>query len=214
MPNDLQRSIMQNAFKLASFAAVVAIILALVYAISETRITQQQLNAQRQALNIIFPETQHDNDLIDDSFILNLLTSEFNNLDLLGLRESSSAYIARNNMQIRGIILPAIARDGYSGDINILLGISTDGSVTGVRVIAHRETPGLGDKIDLRFSNWILSFNNRSLGNPEPAAWTVKKDGGEFDQFTGATITPRAVTVATAKALQFFEENKSLLLAL
>lgn len=214
MSSDLKQSIIQNAFKLASFAACVALALGGVYAISEARISEQQLNAERQALTIIFPESLHDNDLINSSFSLNIDASEFTSLNLLGLRENSLAYIARNNGQVSGVILPAIARDGYNGDINLLLGIRTDGSITGVRVLSHRETPGLGDLIDIRFSNWILSFNNRSLKNPEFSAWTVVKNGGEFDQFTGATITPRATTIATAKALQFFEENKTLILSL
>ena len=214
IPKELRHSIMQNAFKLAIFATCVALILGVVFAISEARIAEQQLNAERQALNIIFPESLHDNDLINDSLMLNFAASEFSNLDLLGLRENNMAYIARENGQFSGVILPAIARDGYNGDINLLLGISAEGSLTGVRVLRHRETPGLGDLIDLRLSDWILSFNNRSMGNPELTAWTVIKNGGEFDQFTGATITPRAVTVATAKALQFFEANKTLLLSL
>ncbi|MDG2090630.1 MAG: electron transport complex subunit RsxG [Gammaproteobacteria bacterium] len=214
MSNELRNSVSQSAFKLASFAACVGVILSAVFALSEARIAEQQLNAQRQAMNIIFPANLHDNDFINDTFKLDLTTNDFNQLDLLGLRENSTAYIARSNDQISGVIFPAIARDGYNGDINILLGISSSGSVTGVRVISHRETPGLGDLIDLRLSNWILSFNNRSLRNPEPAAWTVVKNGGEFDQFTGATITPRAVTAATAKALQFFELNKTVLLSL
>ena len=214
MSNELRNSISQNAFKLAGFAACVALILSAVFAINEARIAEQQLNAQRQAMNIIFPANLHDNDFINDTIKLDLATNEFNQLDLLGLRENSTAYIARSNGQVSGVIFPAIARDGYNGDINILLGINSDGSVTGVRVINHRETPGLGDLIDLRLSDWILSFNNRSLRNPEPTAWTVVKNGGEFDQFTGATITPRAVTVATAKALQFFEANKAVLLSL
>lgn len=214
MPSELRYSIIQNAFKLASFAACIALILGGVYTYSEARITQQQLNSERQALTIIFPESLHDNDLIESSFILNIDASEFSSLELLGLRENSMAYIARSNEQISGVILPVIARDGYNGDINLLLGINTNGTVTGVRVLSHRETPGLGDLIDIRFSDWILSFNNHSLENPEYAGWTVVKNGGEFDQFTGATITPRAVTVATAKALQFFEENKTLLLSL
>ena len=211
---ELQHSIIENSFKLSVFAVLVAIILSVVYAISEKRIAEQQISAERQALNIIFPTNHHNNDLINDIIMLNLTDNEFSKLDLLGLRENSIAYLARKNREVNGVILPAIARDGYNGDINLLIGIRADGSVTGVRVVTHRETPGLGDKIDIRFSNWILSFNNRSLDNPKPEAWTVKKNNGDFDQFTGATITPRAITVTTAKALVFFEENKTLLLSL
>ncbi len=214
MPTELQHSILQNSIRLAGFAVFAAIILTAVYTLSEARITEQMQAAERQALNIIFPEHMHNNDLINDSYMLDIESSEYNNLDLLGLRKNSTAYIARLNDQFNGLILPVIARDGYNGDINLLVGIRADGSVTGVRVTAHRETPGLGDKIDLRISDWILSFNNHSLNNPEASGWTVRKNGGDFDQFTGATITPRAVSIATAKALEFFEENKALLLSL
>ncbi len=214
MPSELRHSIVQNTARLAAFAVLAAIILTAVYATTEALITDQRQAAERQALNIIFPANRHDNDLISDSYMLDIENTEFSNLGLLGLRENSSVYIARANMQLSGLILPVVARDGYNGDINLLVGINTDGSVTGLRVTAHRETPGLGDLIDLRISDWILSFNNLSLNNPEVSGWTVRKNGGDFDQFTGATITPRAVTVATAKALEFFEENKSLLLSL
>ncbi len=214
MPKELRHSILQNTSRLVIFAVLAGLVLSIVFALSEARITDQKLNAERRALGIIFPPDQHDNDLISDSFIIDIDSHDFNNLELLGLREKSNAYIARNNMQVSGLILPLVARDGYNGDIHLLMGITIEGSITGLRVTAHRETPGLGDLIDLRISDWILSFNNRSLTNPEVSGWTVRKNGGNFDQFTGATITPRAVTVATAKALEFFENNKSRLLAL
>ena len=105
------------------------------------------------------------------------------------------------------MILPATARDGYSGDIRALVGIRNDGSVAGVRVVAHRETPGLGDKVDLRKSDWIRSFDNRSLADPVLSGWNVEKDGGVFDQFTGATVTPRAVILATRRALEYARLN-------
>ena len=120
MSKELRHSIIQNAFKLASFAACVALILGVVYEITEVRITEQQLHSQRQAINIIFPASLHDNDFINDTIKFDIATSEFNHLDLLGLRENSTAYIARNNGEISGIIFPLIARDGYNGDINII----------------------------------------------------------------------------------------------
>ena len=110
-----------------------------------------------------------------------------------------------------GVILPATARDGYSGDIRTLVGVRSDGSVAGVRVVAHKETPGLGDKVDLRKSPWILGFNDRSLDNPALSQWSVSKDGGAFDQFTGATVTPRAVILATRRALEYAELNQATL---
>jgi electron transport complex protein RnfG len=105
------------------------------------------------------------------------------------------------------------ARDGYSGDVNLIVGVNVDGTIAGVRALSHRETPGLGDKVDLKKSDWILGFNGKSLVNPTLARWTVKKDEGEFDQFTGATITPRAVVAATLRALQYAQANKTAIFA-
>jgi electron transport complex protein RnfG len=102
-----------------------------------------------------------------------------------------------------GVILPATARDGYSGDIELLVGVTADGKIAGARVVSHKETPGLGDGIDTRKSPWILSFDGRSLQAPLQPQWTVKKDGGAFDQFTGATVTPRAVVAAIRRTLEY-----------
>ncbi len=178
MPKELLNSIVQNTVRLSAFAVFAAIILSTAFALTDTRITDQRLNAERQALNIILPPDQHDNDLISDSYLIDINTNEFRHLELLGLRENTSAYIARKDSQPSGLILPMVARDGYNGDIHLLVGISIDGSVTGLRVTSHRETPGLGDLIDLRISDWILSFNNRSLTNLDISGWTVRKNGG------------------------------------
>jgi len=109
--------------------------------------------------------------------------------------------------------LPAIAPNGYTGKIHSIVGIFADGSVAGVRVLQHRETPGLGDKVELKKSPWVLSYNGKSLSDPGTQGWNVKKDGGEFDQFTGATITPRAVVKSVHAALEYFNENRDTLLA-
>ncbi len=106
-----------------------------------------------------------------------------------------------------------VAPDGYAGSIRLLVGIGADGRLLGVRVVAHRETPGLGDAIDERKSTWIDGFKGRSLGDPALERWHVKKDGGDFDQFTGATVTPRAVVGAVLDALLYFEANRATLLA-
>jgi len=106
-----------------------------------------------------------------------------------------------------------IAPDGYSGNISLIVGVNADASVAGVRLLAHQETPGLGDKIDLKKSPWILSFNGKQFTGAIDSEWAVKKDGGQFDQFTGATITPRAVVSAVGRALQFFDLNRDELLA-
>ena len=101
---------------------------------------------------------------------------------------------------------------GYGGEIAVILGVEASGQLLGVRVLSHAETPGLGDKIEEKKSNWILAFTGLSLANPPPAHWAVKKDGGKFDQFSGATISPRAVVRAVKTGLKFFEANKAKLL--
>jgi electron transport complex protein RnfG len=102
-----------------------------------------------------------------------------------------------------GVILPATARDGYSGDIELLVGVTADGEIAGARVVSHKETPGLGDGIDTKKSPWIMSFDGTSLVSPSQPDWGVKKDGGAFDQFTGATVTPRAVVAAIRRTLEY-----------
>lgn len=102
-------------------------------------------------------------------------------------------YLAKKNGQISAYAYETTVPDGYSGNIRLLVGLTPQGEVLGVRVIEHHETPGLGDKIELRISDWILSFNNQPINNDNLSEWAVKKDGGKFDQFSGATITPRAI---------------------
>jgi Na+-translocating ferredoxin:NAD+ oxidoreductase subunit G len=109
------------------------------------------------------------------------------------------------------VIIPVVAPDGYAGDIELLVGVNRDGSIAGVRALRHSETPGRGDKIDSDKSDWVLGFAGRSLANPLLAGWAVQQDGGVFDQFTGATITPRAVVAAVLRALQFANDNRAAL---
>jgi len=100
------------------------------------------------------------------------------------------------------------ARDGYAGPIRLLIGIAMDGTVTGVRVLEHRETPGMGDKIETNKSDWVLQFNGHSLQDPEPARWALRGDGGDFDQLTGASVTPRAIINAVRETLTYFDTNR------
>jgi len=115
---------------------------------------------------------------------------------------------ARKNNEPVAAVLTSVAPDGYSGSIKILIAVYADGSLSGVRVISHKETPGLGDKIDAQRDDWILQFAGLSLSSPDKSRWKVKKDGGDFDQFTGATITARAVVNAIKRTLEFFEANQ------
>lgn len=190
---------------LAFFAAITSLAIGWTYLSTQSEIELAERRAEARQLMEIFPEDTHDNELVDDTFVLEAETS------LLGLRQERQGYRVRQGERVVGVILPATARDGYSGDIRTLVGVRSDGSVAGVRVVAHKETPGLGDKVDLRKSPWILGFNDRRLDNPALSQWSVSKDGGAFDQFTGATVTPRAVILATRRALEYAELNQATL---
>ncbi len=190
---------------LALFAAITSVAIGWTYLGTKAQIDLEVRRAEARQLLEIFPPGTHDNDIVDDVFEVAAETA------LLGTRETRQGYRVRQGDKVIGVILPATARDGYSGDIRALIGVRLDGSVAGVRVVAHRETPGLGDKVDLRKSDWILDFNERSLTNPVLSGWNVEKEGGVFDQFTGATVTPRAVILATRRALEYATLNAATL---
>ncbi len=169
-------------------------------------IAESERKAKLHLLSQVLPARLHDNDLLQDAF-------ELPSAELLGQRKVSTAYRASLNGQPAGVILEVIAPDGYSGEIKLLVGIAADGTLTGVRVLAHKETPGLGDYIDLAHSDWIKNFDGLSLAKRSDENWKVKKDGGQFDYMTGATITPRAVIKAIHKALKYFDEQRETILA-
>lgn len=201
------QSISKNSLVLALFALATAGVLATTYTATESRIAEAEKRAAESALLEIVPRERHDNDMLADSLPLPA------NLALaLGVPPGTLANVAYQKGVPIAVILPSIAPDGYSGAIKLIVGINADGSIAGVRALSHKETPGLGDKVDLRKSDWVLEFNGKSLGNPSVDDWAVKKDGGEFDQFTGATITPRAVVKQVKQTLQLFQEHKAELL--
>ncbi|TXS92174.1 electron transport complex subunit RsxG [Parahaliea maris] len=191
----LGQSISRNSLLLGVFAVITTLLIAGTYLLTRDRIAAAQRQAEEKALLEIVPDERHDNNMLDDT--LAIPPGE------LGLKQPRSAYIARRGRQAAAVILPVTAPDGYSGAIDLIVGVNRDGTVAGVRVLNHRETPGLGDKVDLNKSDWVLGFDGRSLDDPSVERWAVKKDGGAFDQFTGATITPRAVVTATRGALEY-----------
>ncbi len=199
----LGRSITRNSVLLALFAVVTTLLIAGTYLQTRDRIALEERKAEERALLEIVPRDRHDNSMLDDT--LPVPAGE------LGLREDKRIYIARLEDKAIAAIIPVTAPDGYSGDIDLIVGVNADGSVAGVRALRHKETPGLGDKVDLSKSDWILGFNGRSLNNPERSGWAVKKDKGVYDQFTGATITPRAVVAATLRALDFSQSHAKML---
>lgn len=203
--NELRQAITRNSLLLAGFAVLTALLVASTFLSTKDRISAAQRAAEEKALLQIFPRDLHDNAMLDDR-----LPAPVDD-PLLQLRDEKSIYIARLAGRAEAALIPAIAPDGYSGAIELIVGVNRDGSVAGVRVLQHRETPGLGDAVDHRKSDWINSFRGRSLNNPASERWTVRKDGGDFDQFTGATITPRAVVQAIARTLQYAENNHSAL---
>jgi electron transport complex protein RnfG len=198
-----------NSIVLALFALVTSLILATTNELTYERIEQSEREAAQRALLEIIPLERHDNDMLMD---VQPVPEQY--WATLGLKKGGSIHIARDQGQPVAAIIPAVTPDGYSGAISMIIGINFNGSIAGVRVVEHRETPGLGDKVDLKKSDWILSFNGKSLVNPQADGWKVKKEGGEYDAFTGATITPRAVINQVLKTLQYFEDDRERLLAI
>ncbi|GGE44241.1 electron transport complex subunit G [Halopseudomonas oceani] len=206
-PTTTRSSILRNSLILGLFAMATVGMIAITQQGTAERISEAQRRVQLSALNEIIPHDQHDNDLLADSFTID-------DRQYLSLTSTQDAYRARNDGAVSAVILPVVAPDGYSGRIELLVGINADGSIAGVRSVNHRETPGLGDRIDTTKSQWVLDFNGKSLSMPIPEQWAVKKDGGQFDQFAGATITPRAVVKAVYQALNYFDEHRASLLQL
>lgn len=196
----LGRAISKNSVMLGLFAVVTTAAIAGTYLGTRDTILAQERAAQARALLEIVPQSRHDNVMLDDTLVVS-------DQAFLGLDSEERIFIARKEGKPVAYIFPAVAPDGYSGDIRLIVGVNIDGSVAGVRILTHAETPGLGDKVELKKDDWVLSFNDTSLERPQPDQWKVKKDKGVFDQFTGATITPRAVVNAVYKTLLYYEKN-------
>jgi electron transport complex protein RnfG len=200
---ELLTSLRQNTLGIAIFAIVTAGLIAITQVSTKDQIVENERAQQAKALYEIIPASSIDNDLLEDVIFIEAPELGY---------PLAKVYQAKHNNKVTAVLLPVISPDGYSGDVSLIVGINADSSVAGVRVLAHKETPGLGDKIDLRKSDWILSFNHKSMQGANDKSWAVKKDGGQFDQFTGATITPRAVVNAVGLALKFFQKNRTTLL--
>lgn len=204
MSSSIVKHALVTAGILTVFTVIGTLMLAGTFETTKAPIAQSERASKLRLLAQVMPGELHDNDLLQDA--LQLPPS-----DLLGQHAASTAYRAYRAGQPAGVILEAIAPDGYSGDIKLLIGIDIDGEVAGVRVLAHKETPGLGDYIEADRSDWIKNFDGKSLAKLPDEAWRVKKDGGQFDYMTGATITPRAVIKAVHKAMKYFAEQRELI---
>ena len=185
---------------LTLFATAGSGLVAFTHQQTKDRIAANERESILRQLTALVPADSIDNDMLEDTITVS-------DADLLG-GDSTLVYLGRNKQQPVAAVFTPMVPDGYSGPIKLLVAVREDGSLGGVRVVSHKETPGLGDKVEENRSDWIFSFNGKSLTNPDLSGWKVKKDGGEFDQFTGATITPRAVVKAVHKALLYFEHER------
>jgi len=203
-PDNLQQLRPKLEFQtgiLAGFALLASVLLGVTNCSTEGTIQQRLAEDLVKSLAEVVPEKLHDNNMLQDT--VQIPSAEFN----IGT-DQTTVYLAKQAGKVTAVCFKFTAPDGYSGAINMIMGIDRDGNVLGVRVLSHKETPGLGDKIEVSKSDWILNFVGRSLENLTPAKWAVKKDGGEFDQFAGATITPRKSVQAIYRGLQLFKANQ------
>jgi electron transport complex protein RnfG len=202
----IARSTLQTAINLVFFAVLGTAILASTFFMTHDAIVKSEEAEKLKLIMQIVPAQLFDNDIIQDT--LHIPASE-----LLGTDDTTVAYRARLKGEPSAVVLESVAPDGYSGKIALILAVRANGELAGVRVVAHKETPGLGDYIELPKSPWIRGFDGKSREVYKDADWKVKKDGGQFDYMAGATITPRAVVKAVNKALVYFGENRDKLFA-
>lgn len=188
------------ALTLAVVAAVLTALLALVASVTRERIASNEQAWIKQRLDALVPPGTHDNDLLTDSISVTAP-------DLLGSSLPVKIYRARRAGAPVAAVLRPIAPDGYRGPIELLVAIGQDGRLIGVQVIRHEETPGLGDAFESRDVHWLERFRGLSLTQPPLQRWTVRRDGGDFDAFTGATITPRVIVKAVRNALEYYQRN-------
>ena len=198
-------AIKKNGLVLAIFACASTGLVAVTHYLTKDQIKQQEQTQLLSVLNQVIPHDLHDNELFSSCTLVQA--------EELGTEKAMPAYIAKINGEPSAIAIEAIAPDGYNGAIKVIVGMKIDGTILGTRVLSHQETPGLGDKIDLRVSDWILSFAGKQVTDSNLDRWKVRKDGGDFDQFTGATITPRAVVKSVKQAVQYVNQNNQALLA-
>jgi len=190
---------------LALFAIAGTSLVAFTHAVTKARIEANERETLLRNLSALVPSESVDNDMVID-------TLEVSDPELLGA-PTTTVYRGRRQGEPVAAVLTTRVPNGYSGPIKLLVAVRYDGSLGGVRVISHKETPGLGDKVEESRSDWIHGFTGKSLGNPPLDKWKVKRDGGVFDQFTGATITPRAVVAAVHNTLLYYRENADMIFA-
>ena len=206
MRRTMAKASFYTASNLLLFAVVSTALLAWTYELTRETIARSIENEKLKLIAQIVPPATYDNDIMKD-------TAQLAADQWLGSAETTIVYRGRLNNQPSIAVLQAIAPDGYGGRINLIVAIHHDGRISGVRVVSHKETPGLGDYIEIAKNNWIAGFNGASLENRKSSEWKVKKDGGTFDYRAGATITPRAIVKAVRKALQYYAQHRDELFA-
>ena len=197
----LTKAAVRTALNMLFFAVIGTAILAATFSLTHVLIAQSEESAKLILINQVAPVSLYDNDLIKDTQVVSADAQ-------LGTEEDTVVYRGRLLGKPSVVVLQTVAPDGYSGKINMIVAITYNGSVSGVRVVSHKETPGLGDYIDIAKNKWISLFTGTSHERYKEDDWKVKKDGGQFDYMAGATITPRAVVKAVHKTVHYFENNR------
>ncbi|MGB5790822.1 MAG: electron transport complex subunit RsxG [Pseudoalteromonas nigrifaciens] len=192
-------SMAKNGAILTAFALVTTGLVASINMLTADKIAEQELLHLTSQLQEVLDPSTYDNELSTDCVIISD--------ERLGPYANQIVYRARKNNEPVALIVRHVTPSGYSGDINLLTAVLSDGSIAGVRTTKHEETPGLGDKVEVKKSPWITSFKTLTVQSSSDARWAVKKDGGQFDQFTGATITPRAVVGSVKNAVLFAQSE-------
>ena len=195
------QSVLKSGATLAAIAAICTALVAATYQLTVDRIADNDKALLEQSLEPVLAGMSYDSGISESRLVIAPPH------DLPG-SEAALIYRVFDDGEPVAALIAMTARDGFSGTIRILVGIDVDGVVTGVRILQHRETPGLGDKIEPTRSNWIHQFEGRSLADPVMTAWAIKRDGGDFDQLTGASITPRAVIGALRDTLIYFDAHR------
>ncbi len=196
----MKNQVLSSALILGLFGLAGAGLVATVEWITRDAREASIVAARLKNLHIVIPPDIHDNDILADRIVVHdpVFPEKYDTI----------VYRARKHGKPVAAAFETTAPEGYAGPIRLLIGIDISGRLTGVRVLEHRETPGLGDNIEADRSDWIFGFTGKSIGNPPLSRWAVKKDGGDFDQFTGATITPRLVVNTVKKTLLYFNRHK------
>lgn len=198
---NIVRNMLISALVLSLFSIVGTFFVSYTFDNTIDRITENKRLALLKAIHVLIPPNAHNNDIFTDI----IYKTDY---DLLGSKKPVNIYRARKDNKPVAVIINSVAPDGYNGNIDLLVAINYNGTLAGVRVVHHKETPGLGDAIEANRSDWITKFKMLSLTTPDKKAWAVKRDGGEFDQFTGATITPRAIVKAVYNTLRYYKKNR------